>query len=50
MKLMLDNCRECIIEFQSNRGKGIMFFFFVKWNGCLINEIDKIWKDVKVLN
>ena len=47
---MPDNRRERIIESQNNRGKGTKFFLSAKRNGRLINEIDKIWKDVKVLN
>lgn len=47
---MPDNCRERIIESQNNRAKGTTFFLSAKRNGRLINEIDKIWKDVKVLN
>lgn len=47
---MPDNRRERIIESQNNRGKGTTFFLSAKRNGRLINEINKIWKDVKVLN
>lgn len=47
---MPDNSRERIIESQSNRGKGTTFFLSAKRNCRLINEIEKIWKDVKVLN